>query len=222
MLNARQPGHETGPRLLEHQLHAQPQVQAALDLQRGPGNGATGSFLQLRPPVAVPGLLRDLPLPHLNPEEDRSQPFVTAEFVHVKPILSAEFKTSEAYSALVRRTFGSYRSYYEFAKESDAQVERVRHALDKQPTVAAQTIFYRWVRGVHEAGLEPSPDHLPENVSGIEHQDHGREGRVAVGKRHHAEGAGCPFTGVLVFRSGRPFRGRRAAGQGSRARLCSW
>ena len=34
--------------------------------------------------------------------------------------------------------------------------------------------------------------------------------------------AWCPFTGVLVFRSGRPFGGRRAAGQGSRARLCSW
>jgi len=97
-----------------------------------------------------------LPLPHLNPEEDRSQPFVTAEFVHVKPILSAEFKTSEAYSALVRRTFGSYRSYYEFAKESDAEVGKVRYALDKQPTVAAQTIFYRWVRWEYmKRGLDP-------------------------------------------------------------------
>jgi AcrR family transcriptional regulator len=32
----------------------------------------------------------------------------------------------------------------------------------------------------------------------------------------------CPFTGVPVFRSGRPFRGRRAAGQGSHVRCCLW
>ena len=156
LLSARQPGHETGPRLLDQQLHTQPEVQAALDLQRGPGNGATGSFLQLRPPVAVPGLLRDLPLPHLDPEEDRLQSFVTAEFVYVKPILSAEFKTAKAYSALVRRTFGSYRSYYEFARESDGEADKVRHALDKQPTLAAQTIFYRWVRLEYmKRGLDP-------------------------------------------------------------------
>jgi hypothetical protein len=156
LLGARQPAHQTGPRLLERQLHAQSEVQAVLDLQRGPGNGATGSFLQLRPPVAVHSLLRGMPLPHLDPEEDRLQPFVTEEFAYVKPILAAEFKTAEAYSALVRRTFGSYRSYYEFAKESDAEVEKVRHALDKQPTVAAQTIFYRWVRWEYiKQGLGP-------------------------------------------------------------------
>ena len=81
--------------------------------------------------------MRGMPLPHLDPEEDRLRPFVAAEFVYVKPILAAEFKTAEAYAALIRRTFGSYRSYYEFAKESDAGVEKVRYALDKQPTVAA-------------------------------------------------------------------------------------
>ena len=48
------------------------------------------------------------------------------------------------------------RSYYEFAKESDVEVEKVRHALDKQPTVAAQTIFYRWVRWTYlKRGLNP-------------------------------------------------------------------
>ena len=97
-----------------------------------------------------------MPLPHLDPEEDRLQPFVAEEFVYVKPILAAEFKTTEAYATLVRRTFGSYRSYYEFAKESDAEVEKVRYALDKQPTVAAQTIFYRWVRWEYmKRGLDP-------------------------------------------------------------------
>ena len=147
---------KTGPALLERQLHVLPEVQAAVDLQRGPGNGAIGKFLQLRPPAAVAGLLPGLPLPHLDPEEDRLRPFVTEEFVCVKPILAAEFKTSEAYASLIRRTFGSYRSYYEFAKESDAEVEKVRYALDKQPTVAAQTIFYRWVRWEYmKRGLDP-------------------------------------------------------------------
>ena len=156
MLSARQTARKTEPGLLEQHLHLQPEVQAAVDLQRGPGNGATGKFLQLRPPAAAAGLLRGLPLPHLDPEEDRLRPFVTEEFVYVKPILAAEFKSAEAYSALVRRTFGSYRSYYEFAKESDAEVEKVRHALDKQPTVAAQTIFYRWVRWEYmKRGLDP-------------------------------------------------------------------
>jgi hypothetical protein len=144
------------PHLLEQPLHLQPEVQAALDLQRGPGNGATGRFLQLRPPAAIPGLLLGLPLPHLDPEEDRLRPFVSAEFIYVKPILAAEFKTAEAYSNLVRRTFGSYRAYYEFAKDSDAEVEKVRKVLDKQPTVAAQTIFYRWVRWEYlKRGLNP-------------------------------------------------------------------
>jgi hypothetical protein len=156
LLSARQTARKTGPGLLEQQLHLQPEMQAAVDLQLGPGNSATGKFLQLRPPAAIPGLLRGLPLPHLDPEEDRLQPFVTAEFVYVKPILSAEFKTAEAYSALVRTTFGSYRSYYEFARESDVEVEKVRYALDKQPTVAAQTIFYRWVRWEYmKQGLDP-------------------------------------------------------------------
>ena len=156
LLSARKATHKTGPGLLEQQLHVRPEVQAAADLQHGPGNGAIGKFLQLRPPAAVAGLLRGMPLPHLDPEEDRLRPFVTEEFVCVKPILAAEFKTAEAYAALVRKTFGSYRSYYEFAKESDAEVEKVRHALDKQPTVAAQTIFYRWVRWEYlKRGLDP-------------------------------------------------------------------
>lgn len=156
LLSARKATHKTGPGLLEQQLNVRPEVQAAVDLQRGPGNGAMGKFLQLRPPAAVAGLLHGLPLPHLDPEEDRLSPFVTEEFAYVKPILVAEFKTAEAYAALVRRTFGSYRSYYEFAKESDAEVEKVRHALDEQPTVAAQTIFYRWVRWEYvKRGLDP-------------------------------------------------------------------
>ena len=156
LLGVRQSARETGPGLLEHSLQLRPEVQAALDMQRGQGNGATGRFLQLRPPVVIPRLSTGLPLPHLDPEEDRLEPFVTVEFVCVRPILAAEFKTAKAYSDLIRRTFGSYRSYYEFAKESDIEVEKVRHALDKQPTVAAQTIFYRWVRWEYmKRGLDP-------------------------------------------------------------------
>jgi hypothetical protein len=156
LLSTQRTARETGPGLLEQQLHVQPEVQAAVDLQRGPGNGAIRKFLQLQPPAVVAGLLRGLPLPHLDPEEDRLQPFVTEEFAYVKPILAEDFKTAEAYASLIRRTFGSYRSYYEFAKESDAECEKVRYALDKQPTLTAQTIFYRWVRWEYiKRGLDP-------------------------------------------------------------------
>src|SRR5690348_230735 len=88
---------QTGPHLLDQSLHLPPEVQAALALQRGPGNDATGKLLQLLPPTAIPGLLLGMPLPHLDPEEDRLAPFVTAEFTYVKSILAAEFKTAEAY-----------------------------------------------------------------------------------------------------------------------------
>jgi len=129
-------------------------------------------------------------------EEKRLEPIVKAEFRGLPKGMIENARTPEQYAELVRKTFGSYRSYYDFAEVSDIELDEpigkrkkpLRTYIQKEGLPGhAQTVFYRWVRKAYiSRGLDP--------VSMIEAQGGGEimtrvaKARQTTGEKIAAEG----------------------------------
>jgi hypothetical protein len=182
------PASRAGQRLLAHELahvmqqrramHGSGDSNSAIDAaaEESAQRLATGASAVPVRGAATPGVWRapadkyqyeepSSPAPGEG-EEMRLESIVEAEFRSLPKGMIANAKSPSAYAKLVRRFFGSYRSYYDFAKESDAELDEpigtegklLRTYIQRKGLPGhAQTVFYRWVR---KAYMRRGLDHI--------------------------------------------------------------